>query len=282
MPIDAVDFNYVRNLVRDQAAIVLDDHKAYLVEARLAPLVRQQGCASIAELPQGLRDRPFNQLHRQVVEAMTTNETSFYRDRMPFDALKSHIIPALMEKRAGTRAINIWCCACSSGQEPYSIAMLLREHFPSLITWDVRILGTDLSIEILEKAKTGRYSKMALRALKRAGTVNRGLPITLLIKYFENVGLEWRIRELIRQRVKFQPMNLIERWPPMPTMDIVFLRNVLIYFDVETKRKILRQIRQILRPDGYLFLGTAETTMNLDEAYERVVIENAACYQLRS
>ncbi len=273
MPIDAVDFNYVRKLVRKQSAIVLDDHKAYLIEARLAPLVRRQGCTSIRELLRGLRDRPPNRLHRQVVEAMTTNETSFFRDRRPFDALKNPIIPALMEKRDGTRALNIWCGACSSGQEPYSIAMLLREHFPSLVTWDVRLLGTDLSTEVLEKAKAGCYSKME---------VNRGLPITLLTKYFENVGFEWRIREVIRQRVEFRPMNLIERWPPMPAMDIVFLRNVLIYFDLETRRKILGQIRQILRPDGYLFLGTAETTMNLDEAYERVVFEEAVCYRLRS
>ncbi len=273
MSIDAVDFIYVRNLVREQSAIVLDDHKAYLVEARLAPLVRQQGCATIGELLQGLRGHPFNQLHRQVVEAMTTNETSFYRDQHPFEALKRHMIPELMKKRASTRALNIWCCACSSGQDPYSVAMLLREHFPSLVTWDVRILATDLSTEILEKAKAGRFSKME---------VNRGLPITLLVKYFENEGLEWHIREVIRQKIKFQPMNLIERWPHLPTMDIIFLRNVLIYFDVETKRKILGQIRQVLRPDGYLFLGTAETTMNLDEAYERVVIENATCYRLRS
>ena len=273
MPIDAVDFNYIRNLVREQSAIVLDDHKEYLVEARLAPLVRRQGCASISELLRGLRDRPPNELHRQVVEAMTTNETSFFRDRIPFEALKHDILPELMEKRAGTRALNIWCSACSNGQEPYSIAMLLQEHFPVLGTWDVHLLATDLSIEVLEKAKQGRYSKIE---------VNRGLPITLLIKYFENEGLEWRIRQMIRQRVAFRPLNLIESWPHLPAMDIVFLRNVLIYFDVPTKRTILRKIRQVLRPDGYLFLGTAETTMNLDEAYERVVIEKAACYQLRS
>ncbi len=178
-----------------------------------------------------------------------------------------------MEKRAATRALNIWFGACSSGQEPYSIAMLLREHFPGLGTWDVRLLATDLSTEVLDKAKEGRYSKIE---------VNRGLPITLLIKYFENEGLEWRIRQVIRQRVEFRPMNLIESWPHLPAMDIVFLRNVLIYFDVPTKRKILGQIRQVLKPDGYLFLGTAETTMNLDEAYERVVIEKAVCYRLRS
>ncbi len=273
MPIDAVDFNYVRKLVREQSAIVLDDHKGYLVEARLAPLVRQHGCASIKDLLRGLRDRQPNRLHRQVVEAMTTNETSFYRDRHPFEALKRHILPELIEKRAGTRALNIWCNACSSGQEPYSIAMLLREHFPNLVTWDVRLLATDLSIEILEKAKAGRFSKME---------VNRGLPITLLIKYFENEGLEWRIRQMIRERVEFRPMNLIESWPHLSPMDIVFLRNVLIYFDVPTKRTILRQIRHVLKPDGYLFLGTAETTLNLDEAYERVVIEKAVCYRRRS
>ena len=273
MPIDAVDFIYVRNLVREQSAIVLDDHKAYLIEARLSPLVRREGCGSIRELLRGLRDRPPNQLHRQVVEAMTTNETSFFRDWHPFEALKRHIIPELMEKRAGTRALNIWCGACSSGQEPYSIAMLLREHFPGLGTWDVRLLGTDLSTEILEKAKKGRYNKIE---------VNRGLPVTLLIKYFENVGLEWRIREGIRQRVEFRPMNLIESWPHLPAMDIIFLRNVLIYFDLETRRTILGQIQQVLRPDGYLCLGTAETTMNLDEMYERVVIDKAVCYRLHS
>ena len=151
--------------------------------------------------------------------------------------------------------------------------MLLREHFPSLVTWDVRILATDLSTEILEKAKAGRFSKME---------VNRGLPITLLIKYFENEGLEWQIRQVIREKIEFRPMNLIQTWPHLPPMDIVFLRNVLIYFDVPTKRKILGQIRHVLKPDGYLFLGTAETTLNLDEAYERVVIEKAMCYRRHS
>lgn len=273
MALATADFKYIRDLVRARSAIVLDDNKGYLVETRLMPLVRQEKFASIGELVEGLRKQSFNGLHQMVVEAMTTNETSFFRDQHPFDALKRELVPELMKKQASARKLNIWCCACSSGQEPYSVAMLLREHFPRLAGWDLTLLATDLSTEILARAREGRYGKLE---------VNRGLPVRLLVKYFKNEGLTWQIKEDIRRMVDYRMMNLIEAWPLLPTMDIIFMRNVLIYFDIETKKEILAKVRRVLKPDGYLFLGTAETTLNLDEAFKRVVNGKAICYRLQS
>lgn len=272
MSLGIQEYKYVRDLVRDRSAIELGENKAYLVETRLMPLVHQEKLTSIGDLVKRLREEPFNGLHQKVVEAMTTNETSFFRDRSPFEMLKKHLLPELIAKRAVERTLNIWCGACSSGQEPYSISMLLREHFPTLAGWDVTLLATDLSTEILESAREGRYSKLE---------INRGLPVTLLLKYFENEGLKWQIKEDIRQMVDFRMMNLIGTWPLLPRMDIIFMRNVLIYFDVATKKEILGKIRRVLKPDGYLFLGGSETTLNLDEAFERVVLDKAVCYRLQ-
>lgn len=272
MPITTAEFDYVRDLVRQRAAIVLDPGKEYLVESRLGQLARQQGIESISVLVDQLR-RPNNAaLESQVVEAMTTNETSFYRDIHPFDALRTTVIPEVVKRRSTERVLNIWSAACSTGQEPYTIAMLIKEHFPELASWTVRILATDLSTEVLAKAREGRYAQIE---------VNRGLPAPLLVKYFDRAGMGWQVKPELKRMVDFRPMNLITPWPSLPRMDVIFLRNVLIYFDLDTKRQIFGRIQQHLRPDGYLFLGAAETTVNVHDGFERLQLDKAGCYRLR-
>ncbi len=269
MTMAAGDFEYVQELVYKRSAIVLDAGKEYLVEARLSTVARDEGFASIDHLVAELRRTRANDLHRKVIEAMTTNETAFFRDVHPFEALRLQLIPELMQRRGAQRQLTIWCAACSSGQEPYTIAMLLREYFPALAGWQVRILGTDLSIEVLERAKAARY---------RQAEVNRGLPATFLVKYFRRQNVEWQMVDDIRSAVEFRELNLNEAWSGVPTCDLVFMRNVLIYFDVETKKAILAKLRRVLRPDGYLFLGGAETTMNLDDTYQRLALPKSGCY----
>ncbi|HEY4259515.1 MAG TPA: protein-glutamate O-methyltransferase CheR [Schlesneria sp.] len=269
---DVQDFNFVREMVRSRSAIVLEDEKNYLVESRLQPLARREGFVGIAELVTKLRSNGFSPLHGKVVEAMTTNETSFYRDVQPFEALRKVILPELIAKRTATRQLRIWCAASSTGQEPYSLAMLLKEHFMELASWDVKILATDLSTQVLEKARSGCFNQIE---------INRGLPAPLLLKYFDRQGPTWQIKESIRQMIEFRPLNLIESWPAMSTMDIVLIRNVLIYFDVQTKKTILGKIRKLMRPDGVLFLGGAESTVNLDDAFGRSEVERTSVYRLR-
>jgi chemotaxis protein methyltransferase CheR len=241
------DFEYVRTLVLKRSAIVLENEKFYLAETRLQAVARREGIDSLETLVARLRAAPGNNgLHQKVVEAMTTNETSFFRDVQPFEMLKQVVVPELMKRRATERQLSIWCAASSTGQEPYSLAMLLREHFPPLAAWKVRITASDLSTEVLEKARQGRYSQLE---------VNRGLPAQLLVKYFQRQGVEWQIKDDIRNLIDYRQINLIEAWPAMPQLDVILIRNVLIYFDVETKRQILGKAKKLLRPDGYLFLG---------------------------
>ncbi len=273
MTLSHSDYAYIYSLVYEHAAIVLEADKGYLVETRLLPLARQEGFASLEELIVRLRAVSFNDLHQRVVEAMTTNETSFFRDMHPFEALKTVILPELIEKRASVRTLHIWCAACASGQEPYSVAMLLHEHFPQLMQWEVRIMASDISSEMLQLTQAGCYRQLE---------VNRGLPAALLVKYFQRRGLVWQIHENLRQRLECRQFNLAGAWPPLPDMDLILMRNVLIYFDIETKQAILGNVRQVLRPDGYLFLGSVETTRHLDDAFERVQINQASCYRLRT
>jgi chemotaxis protein methyltransferase CheR len=270
--LDNDTINYVCTLVRRKSAIELDAAKAYLIDARLTPVARRHGYASTAELVRNLQTAPNHDVQQQMVEAMTTNETSFYRDSHPFDAMKAAIVPELIVKRAAKKAIHIWSAASSTGQEAYSIAMLLKEQFPALATWNVRILGTDLSDDVLEKARAGRFSQVE---------INRGLPALLLAKYFKREGMQWELAPQIRAMASFQKLNLIERWPPLPTMDVVFLRNVLIYFSPETKRMILEKVRAVMAPGAVLFLGAAETTIGLDSSFERVQTGNSVYYRLK-
>lgn len=274
MPISNSDFAYISQLVRGEAAIVLEPGKEYLVETRLAPLVRDNGFASLEAFIGNLRStlRP-NGLHHKVVDAMTTNETSFFRDHHPFEALRKHIFPELIERRAAQRKISIWCAASSTGQEPYSIAMLIREHFRHLESWNIKILATDLSTTVINAAKAGEYSQFE---------VNRGLPASYLVKYFEKRADRWRLKEEVKNLVEYRPLNLLQPWPLMPPFDLVFLRNVMIYFEVDTKRKILKRIRSCLAPNGHLFLGTAETTVNLDAHFTPTSVGNTVSYCLLS
>ncbi len=266
------DCDFIRTLVRRHSGIVLEREKIYLVETRLAALARREGLGSLESLLAKFRTPSAGDLCDKVVEAMTTNETCFFRDNQPFEALRRVVIPELRKQRAAQRRLFIWCGAASSGQEPYSVSMLLQEHFPDLGDWNVRILATDLSLEMLERGRRGVYSQFE---------VNRGLPAGLLAKYFERQGLEWRLKEAVRRSVEFRKINLIEPWPPIAPPDIIMMRNVLIYFDVDTKKSILGKIRRLLQPGGYLFLGGAETTMNLDDAFERIPFDRSGCYRLR-
>lgn len=270
MALTAKTFDFVRQLVLVKSAIVLEAGKEYLVESRLGPVAKTHGFGTIDEFVTAMASTAFCPMHRDTIEAMTTNETSFFRDIHPFDALKKVIIPDLMVKKAATRQLNIWCGAASSGQESYSVAMLLRDNFPALRDWKLTFIATDLSNAILAKARSGRYSQLE---------VNRGLPAPLLVKYFKKDGLEWQITDELRHVIDFRELNLIEKWPRMPTVDLVMMRNVLIYFDVPTKRQILKNVRSVMSPHAYLLLGGAETTMGLDEQFERMQIDKGVAYR---
>jgi chemotaxis protein methyltransferase CheR len=273
MSIAKADFEYVSQLAYEQAALVIGPDKEYLVETRLAPLAAQAGCGTLAAYIRKLRHEPrLNGIHHRAVEALTTNETFFFRDHHPFEALRRHVLPALLRQRAGTLRLTIWSAACSTGQEPYSLAMMLREHFPQLADgWTVTILATDLVPAIVEQARQGRYSQFE---------VNRGLPASYLVKYFKEGSDGWRVNEEIKQMIDFRELNLIQPWPILPAFDVVLLRNVMIYFDVETKKTILKKVHACLLPHGYLFLGTAETTTNLDPGFQPVTFDKAVAYGL--
>lgn len=216
-PIGNPDFEYIRDVLHSCSAIVLDPHKDYLVEARLLPLAKREGLGSVTALVAKLRkEGPSSELLRRVIDAMTTNETLFFRDVHPFEALRVKLLPELLSRRT-TRELQIWSAACSSGQEPYTIAMMLRESFPQLATWKVQILATDLSPTMIAKARSGVYGKIE---------VNRGLPLPLLAKYFTQEGLDYRINEELRSMVTFREQNLATQWPAMGPFDLVFLRNV--------------------------------------------------------
>ena len=272
MSLNPADFNFVRALLRERSAIVLDDEKAYLAECRLSMLAQRERLGSTTDLVARLRGGQAGGLAQQVVEALVTNETYFFRDLHPFECLRQTVLPELLRRRAGERRLNVWCSACASGQEPYSVAMLLCEHFPALDTWDVRLLGSDLSRAMVERARQGRYTQLE---------VNRGLPARLLVKYFQKDGAGWQVKEAVRRLVEFSEVNLVGAWPAFPLLDVVLLRNVLIYFDVATKKQVLGRVRRLLRPDGFLFLGAVESTLGLEDAFERVPFDRSGCYRLR-
>ncbi len=272
MGISTNDFNYISKLVLEMSAIVLEPGKEYLVESRIQPLAQKEGFASIEELVKKMQLNPRNGFCAKVVEAMTTNETSFFRDIHPFETLKGFTFPDLIEKRKDTKELNIWCGASSSGQEPYTLAILMRENFPELQSWKINYIASDISNEMLDRCRNGIYSQLE---------VNRGLPATMMVKYFERHGTEWQVKEDMRKMIDFRITNLSGNWPLMPKLDLVMMRNVLIYFDVEMKKTILGKVKKHLKPDGYLFLGAAETTLNLDESFERMNYKQSGCYRIR-
>jgi chemotaxis protein methyltransferase CheR len=252
------DYEYLRKLLKDQSGLDLSADKQYLIESRLMPLSRKAGLAGIPELVQKMKAGSTS-LVAQVVEAMTTNETFFFRDKIPFDHFRQSIMPEIMKARAARKSIRIWCAAGSTGQEPYSLAMCLKEMDSQLAGWRVEIIATDLSQEVLEKSKTGLYSQFE---------VQRGLPIQLLVKYFKQNGEFWQINPDIRAMVQHRQLNLLQDFSHLGTFDVIFCRNVLIYFDQDTKINIFSRLCKIMEPDGFLVLGAAETVVGLTEAFK--------------
>ena len=271
MTLSQADFSFVSTLVRREAAIVLAPGKEYLVEARLIPVARQIGAASVGAFLAELQRRPNIEHQRRIVDALTTNETSWFRDREPFTALSDVVLPELIKSRASARKIRVWSAASSSGQEAYSLAITLQEALPA--GWSYEILGSDISTEMIKRAEVGEYSQVE---------VNRGLPASQLVQYFERVGAHWRVSPALRRNLTFRLMNLTAPLPALPPFDVIFLRNVLIYFDVATKKSVLRNVARLLRPDGLLFLGAAETTIGIDDNYERVAAGRTSAYRLRT
>ncbi len=264
-------FDYLRKLIHDGAAIVLDCDKRYLLEARLGPLLIGEGLSSFDDLVARLEAPDGVLLRQRVIEAMTTNETSFFRDKRVFQAFRYHVIPELIADRAQSRRINIWCGASSTGQEPYSIALTLKDYDRVLTGWRVEILATDISTEVLARAEAGVFSQME---------IDRGLPPSLLSRFFEKADdSHWRVRDDLRKMVTFRQMNLIDSWSHLRDVDVVFLRNVLIYFDVPTKRRIFEKLSRTLRIGGYLFLGSVESTLNLTSNFRDVLNGKSIFYQ---
>jgi len=252
-----LDYEFLRKFLKERSGLDLSADKQYLVESRLIPLARRVGLAGIAELVQKIRAGA-DTLTSEVVEAMTTNETFFFRDKIPFDHLREAILPALVKARASRRALRIWCAASSSGQEPYSIAMCVKE-FAALAGWRVEIVATDLSHAVLEKSKAGIFSQFE---------VQRGLPIQMLVKYFTQAGELWQLNADIRAMVQHRQLNLLQDFSHLGTFDVIFCRNVLIYFDQDTKAGIFDRLARMLEPDGVLALGAAESMVGISDAFK--------------
>ena len=249
MSLSPAAYTRLARLLQETAGIVLEEGKEYLVQARLGPVANAEGCASVGELVEGLGQlRPATR--QRLVEAMLTGETQFFRDVHPFDCLRQVILPELMEERRAERALNLWCAAASTGQEPYSLAMLLADHFGPTVGWDCRLLASDFSGQALQRAEEALYNQLE---------VDRGLPPELLERHFAREGANWRLNGPVRRRVTFRTLNLLGPWPRLPPMDLVLLRNVMIYFGDETKKQILEKVRAVLRPGGFLLLGASET-----------------------
>lgn len=267
------EFHFIRDFVYRMASIVIEEDKHYLVEYRLTPLMERQGMSSFRHLVSELRQPTSGLLRSQVVAAMTTNETYFFRDPKPFDALKRIVLPQLIERRRASRSLNLFFGGCSSGQEPYSVAMMLRNDFPELTDWSLRLTAVDISGDMIRRAREGRYTQFE---------VNRGLPARMLIKYFQKEGIDWRISEDIRSMIDFQEMNLMQAFDYCTGVDLIFLRNVLIYFDQSFRGQLLESIQRCLRPDGGLMLGAAETTVFCSEAFLPLPVEHSNMFYLKN
>ena len=252
-----LDYEFLRKLLKERSGLDLSADKQYLVESRLVPLARRVGLAGIPELVQKMRSGA-EVLTTEVVEAMTTNETFFFRDKIPFDHLRETVLPALIQSRASRRSLRIWSAASSTGQEPYSIAMCLKEAAQALSGWRIEIVATDLSQEVLEKSKAGIYSQFE---------VQRGLPIQMLVQYFTQVGELWQLNADIRGMVQHRQLNLLQDFAHLGKFDVIFCRNVLIYFDQETKARIFERVSRVIEPDGMLMLGAAESVVGITDAF---------------
>lgn len=273
MSVAREEFTFVQQLVRQRSAIVLSDDKDYLVESRLGSLAHKLGLEDAGGLVGQLRSRRDPDLERKVVEALTTNETSWFRDRRPFDVLTRRVFPDIITTNAKTRRIRVWSAACSSGQELYSIAMVLEENFPELRQgWDVQLLGTDLNEEMVRRATAGSFTNLE---------VNRGLPASLMVRYFLHEGASWTVGPALRDRARFKCLNLAQAWRDLPRFDVIFLRNVLIYFDTTTKADILERAARQMTPAGALFLGAAETPNGLCNHLVAVPVDGTVYYRAK-
>jgi chemotaxis protein methyltransferase CheR len=265
-----LDYEFLRKLLKERSGLDLSADKQYLVESRLIPLARKSGLPGIAELVAKIKSGA-EALTSEVVEAMTTNETFFFRDKIPFDHLRETIFPALVQARASRRSLRIWCAASSTGQEPYSIAMCVKQ-FTGLSGWRVEIVATDLSQEVLEKSKAGIYSQFE---------VQRGLPIQMLVKHFTQIGELWQLNADIRGMVQHRQLNLLQDFSHLGTFDVIFCRNVLIYFDQDTKVGIFDRLARLLDTDGVLLLGAAESVVGITDAF-RPYPEKRGLYRLNA
>jgi chemotaxis protein methyltransferase CheR len=262
------NYSFLQQHVYRTSGIVLDENKHYLLEARLVPIVRKENLKTINDLCALIRATSVGRISQEVVEAMTTNETLFFRDVAPFKVLRTTLLPSLIEQRRDSKKLSFWSAASSSGQEAYSLAMMLCEM--GLQDWNIEIYGTDLNEKMVERARKGTYAQIE---------VNRGLPATHLVKYFERHDLEWGVKQILRRFVRFEKFDLRQSMRMLGPFDFVLCRNVLIYFDVETKKQILQEMHRTLNPGGYLLLGAAETTMNLSDSFERASFEGVSFYR---
>jgi len=254
------DFDLFSSLVKQRSGLILSKDKAYLLESRLTPVARKYNLKTLDDLAQQIRTKREEQVLRDITEAMTTNESFFFRDTKPFDQFRKVLLPELLRTRAAKKQIRIWSAAASSGQEAYSLAMICTEEAAKLAGWKIDILGTDLSSEMVERAKSGIYSQFE---------VQRGLPITLLMKYFSQIGTDkWQVKDPIRQMVQYREGNLLTDFGPIGVFDVIYCRNVLIYFDQPTKTRVLEAMSHILSPDGVLFLGGAETVLGISDKFK--------------
>jgi chemotaxis protein methyltransferase CheR len=263
------DYEYLRKFLKERSGLDLSPDKQYLVESRLLPLARKASLPGIPDLVLKIRNGD-GRLATDVVEAMTTNETFFFRDKIPFDHLRDSIVPGLIQARAARKSLRIWSAASSTGQEPYSIAMCLKEMGAALAGWRIEIVATDLSQEVLEKSKAGLYSQFE---------VQRGLPIQLLMKYFTQVGDVWQLNADVRAMVQYRQLNLLQDFSHLGTFDVIFCRNVLIYFDQDTKAVIFERMAKSLEADGTLLLGAAESVVGITDAF-RPISDRRGLYQL--
>ncbi len=272
MKLSAGSVEFMRRLVRRRSGVSLEADKGYLIESRLLALREEAGASSLEDLVSRLRSDGAADLQRKAVEAVVNTETSFFRDFHVFEAFRTAALPDLLRRRGGDRRLALWSAACATGQEPYSLAMILHQAQPPLAGWSVRLLASDFSFSVLDYARAGRYTQ---------AEVNRGLPAGFLVTCFEQEGSAWTVREEVRRRIEFRQINLTGPWPPGEAMDAIFLRNVLIYFDKEARREVLRRIRMALRPGGCLFLGGTETLINMDDGFEPVPLGRAVAYRSR-
>lgn len=268
--IHSENYRFLQEHIYSETGIVLDAGKQYLLESRLTPIVRQHDLGTINDLCALLRATRESEINRQVVEAMTTNETYFFRDPCHYEAIRTVLLPKLKEERQDTKKLRFWSAAASTGQEAYSLAMLLMEN--GLGHWNIQILGTDFSSQVLERARLGKYHQIEM---------NRGLPAPLLLKYFRRAGVDWQLSEQVRQMVTFERIDLRKSMRALGPFDLVFCRNVLIYFDADTKQKILKELHGTLFRGGWLLLGGAETAFGVDEWFERQTVGSAIIYVAR-